>query len=249
MFQRSMQGKGPLQFAVWTYICAHAYPAFQDGKEIGLVEINPAVIAFLIGECTAEDVQGVINIFCQPDPKSNIQDEQGRKLIHQRGFEYRVVTFLEYRNRASNSPQAIANRKRVAACRAKKKMTVIPNGTPEDEPVHPAAKMRAKAEIVIGYIGELSKTKLPENERVRCLISERLAEVGGDVDGVKKALKRHWEQLKATNKLRDFEVKWMFSDSGFFDLYKNRDLPIEVGNQPTTSGKMTDEEMLRAALG
>lgn len=89
MYSGSMVGSGPLAFACWAYVLANKD---QDG----LVELNPILIAAAIGQCTSDDVEKVISAFCEPDPKSRSQDEEGRKLLRRSSFMYAVVNHKVY---------------------------------------------------------------------------------------------------------------------------------------------------------
>jgi hypothetical protein len=116
-----MMGEGPLKMAVWSYVLSHAYPVVEGGVEMGVVELNPSMVAFLIGGCTGEEVESVIRWAEGPDERSESKKEEGRRLVRMTQFIYRVVNFMEYRNRASNSLSAVKNREAVARHWNKKK--------------------------------------------------------------------------------------------------------------------------------
>jgi hypothetical protein len=88
-FTGSMHGKGPEVFAVWAYVIAHA-------DEGSYVELNPEHLGPIIGMAAGE-IGRVIKEFCEPDPKSRSQEEGGRKLIFEGGYQYRVVNHAKYR--------------------------------------------------------------------------------------------------------------------------------------------------------
>ena len=131
MFHRSLVGKGPVAFALWTYVVSHAYPAAVGGELIGVVSLNSYEVATLIG-CDQSEIDGQIEVFCLPDPKSNSKLAEGRKLVRLSDYLFRVVNFMEYRNKVSDSPEAIKNREAASRSRRKnRKRTTIRR-------VHPA---------------------------------------------------------------------------------------------------------------
>lgn len=88
LFTGSMVGAGPCVFAVWTYVIAHAKPP-------GMVEINPKILATVLG-CPEADVMGALGSLCSPDPASRSPEEDGRRLIQEGPFLYRVPTWPKY---------------------------------------------------------------------------------------------------------------------------------------------------------
>lgn len=89
MYTGSMYGAGPMVFAVWGWVVAHV----RDGY----VEINPQKLADTIGKCTPHDVSEVVAYLCREDPDSRTPDEDGRRLIREGQFRYRVVTHRKYK--------------------------------------------------------------------------------------------------------------------------------------------------------
>lgn len=103
MYTGSMRGAGPDVFAVWGYAFSHA--------RNGTVELNPDVVAFFIGMSAAR-AQRAIEFLCQPDARSRTKDEDGRRLIREGEFLYRVVTHRKYRDLGGSSAGPEAERKR-----------------------------------------------------------------------------------------------------------------------------------------
>lgn len=95
MYEGSMRGAGSAFFAVWGYVISHMMPC-RGAKGGTRVELNPEVIAFLIGEKN-EVVVEQIGKMCSPDPKSRTKVEGGRRLIKLGEYEYRVVNGDKYR--------------------------------------------------------------------------------------------------------------------------------------------------------
>jgi hypothetical protein len=83
-----MYGAGPDVFALWGYVIAHTV----DSQ----VELNPVYLAPLLGMPT-DRVQAAINYLCQPDPKSRTKIEEGRRLVREGEYAYRVPTHTQYR--------------------------------------------------------------------------------------------------------------------------------------------------------
>ena len=85
----SMLGAGADVFAVWSWVIANAGPK-------GILEINPALLAAMIGE-PVEAIETALAFLQAPDPRSRSDAEQGRRLIHEGAFTYRVVNHAQYR--------------------------------------------------------------------------------------------------------------------------------------------------------
>lgn len=89
VFTGSMYGSGPVVFSVWAYVIAHAQPP-------GVVELNPKLLAGCIGT-SVEEVRDAIAFLCRPDPESQNEAENGRRLVPLEGMGFRVVSFEKYR--------------------------------------------------------------------------------------------------------------------------------------------------------
>ena len=86
-FTGSMYGAGLDVFAVWGYVIAHVVD--------GLVELNPFLLASTLGT-SPEIVEKAIEKLCAPDPRSRNKDEDGRRLLREGEFAYRVVNHPKY---------------------------------------------------------------------------------------------------------------------------------------------------------
>jgi hypothetical protein len=87
-FTGSMMGAGPEVFAVWAYVIANAWG--------GQVELNSALLSAVLG-CEKGQVEKAIEYLCAPDDNSRTDDEDGRRLIREGQFAYRVVNHGKYR--------------------------------------------------------------------------------------------------------------------------------------------------------
>lgn len=100
-FTGSMFGAGPTVFAVWGYVIAHAVES--------TVELNPSLIAATLG-ADPTDVGAAIDVLCSEDPRSRTKTEGGRRLIHESGFQYRVVNHAAYRSLRNEDDRRAYNR-------------------------------------------------------------------------------------------------------------------------------------------
>lgn len=116
MYTGSMCGAGALAFAVWGYVISHQKPT--NGRDVFTVELNPKILATLIGE-SEEDITEQIKEFCAPDPKSRTEDEDGRKLIQESPYTYRVVNGPKYDRIRREDERREYNRERQRRIRAK----------------------------------------------------------------------------------------------------------------------------------
>jgi hypothetical protein len=83
-----MYGAGPDVFAVWGYVIANTI----DSQ----VELNPRLLAGILG-CNPERITAAIDFLCAPDPSSRTKTDDGRRLIREGEFAYRVPNFAAYR--------------------------------------------------------------------------------------------------------------------------------------------------------
>jgi hypothetical protein len=92
MFDGSMLGAGPWVFSVWTYAIASC-----DSK--GYIELNPRLIAAKIDGkvSSAPEVAKALDALCSPDPDSRSQEEDGKRLVQEGQFLYRIVNYASYR--------------------------------------------------------------------------------------------------------------------------------------------------------
>jgi hypothetical protein len=113
-----MLGSGPEIFSVWAYVIANAV----DGS----VELNPRLISICIG-ISAEKAEEAITFLCGPDPNSRSSEEEGRRLVREGEFQYRVVNHSVYRNMRNEEERRTYNRDKQREHRAKIKMSKMSN--------------------------------------------------------------------------------------------------------------------------
>lgn len=107
-FTGSMYGAGSDVFAVWAYVIANT----KDSQ----VEINPALLAGMLGS-TPERVRGALDFLCAPDPNSRSKAEDGRRLVREGEFAYRVPNFTAYRSIRNEEERRAYNRQKKAESR------------------------------------------------------------------------------------------------------------------------------------
>lgn len=113
-FTGSMFGAGADVFAVWGYVIANAVE--------GHVELNPLLIAAILG-VTTERVTAAIDKLCEPDAKSRNPEQDGKRLIQEGQYQYRVVSHSRYRAVRNEEDRRAYNRQKQQEHRARK---VIP---------------------------------------------------------------------------------------------------------------------------
>jgi|WetSurMetagenome_2_1015567.scaffolds.fasta_scaffold39613_4 hypothetical protein len=116
-FTGSMFGAGPVVFALWGYVIATAVD--------GVVELNPSFVSAILGT-TPADVSEALAILCGPDASSRSAAEDGRRLVHEGAYQYRVVNHAHYRSIRNEEDRRVYNReaKRRQRLRENKKASV-----------------------------------------------------------------------------------------------------------------------------
>ena len=111
-YEGSMYGAGINVFAVWNYVIAKAH--------YGTIELNPKLVAAVLGG-TVEEVVEAIEFLCAPDPESRSKLEEGRRMVKEGQFQYRVVNWENYQLLKTQEARREYNRVKQAEHRAKKK--------------------------------------------------------------------------------------------------------------------------------
>ena len=94
MYEGSMVGAGPVVFAIWGYCIARA-------DVDGTVLLNPQLLAPIIGT-SRQEIEKALDYLKSPDEHSKNTDHEGRRIIHQAGHLYFVVSHALYRNMKNN---------------------------------------------------------------------------------------------------------------------------------------------------
>jgi len=129
MYEGSMVGSGIHVFAVWNYIITK--------QKHGFIEINPKLLAFTLGGQEA-DIQAALDFLQQPDPLSRSKELEGRRLVKDGQFQYRIVNWAHYDQIRNEIERRDYNRVRKQQQRQRVKAVSVPvvtvtgNTLPED---------------------------------------------------------------------------------------------------------------------
>jgi len=110
-----MRGAGADVFAVWGYVIAHA-------KSDSVVELNPEVVAFLIG-MPQDRVEKAIRFLMSPDSKSRNKEYEGRRMVKRGEFEYFLPSVAYYRGVSSMEDLREYNRVKQRESRERRKLS------------------------------------------------------------------------------------------------------------------------------
>lgn len=111
-FTGSLYGKGPTLISVWAWIIANT--------KFGSVEINPALVSQSIGLSIGE-VESALECLSSPDPKSRSPAEEGRRIVREGMYQWRVVNHESYRQIRHEDDRREYNRLKKQEERARKK--------------------------------------------------------------------------------------------------------------------------------
>lgn len=109
LYRGSLYGKGAIKFAVMGYVIANQTPLGKEKDSPMYVELNPVMLADVFGE-KEEAIREAIGFLCSPDVESNRKEEDGRRLVREGQFKYRVVNGRHYRDLADEERRAEAAR-------------------------------------------------------------------------------------------------------------------------------------------
>jgi hypothetical protein len=142
MYTGSMVGMGTDVFAVWGYVIAHV----RDG----VVELNPRLLAGIFGS-TREAMVKALSDLCAPDPESRNPDQEGRRLIHEQAYMYRVVSAEKYLELMRSMNAKDSNAERQAKYRANHPVTpsngpVTPRNAPSREVTQSESESESESE-------------------------------------------------------------------------------------------------------
>ncbi len=107
-----MVGAGLNVFAVWNYIVTNTH--------FGVIELNPKLLKAILGG-ELEEIEDALAYLSKPDPDSRSKDEDGRRIVKEGQFQYRVVNWLEYQAIKNADDLREYNRVKQAEYRARKR--------------------------------------------------------------------------------------------------------------------------------
>lgn len=122
MYTGSMFGAGAATFAVMGYVIANQVPGGDDKL---VVELNPRLLAAILGDVAEADVERVIDFLCSPDPRSRSKIEGGRRLVRLGEFLFWVVNGRKYRAMQDPYRRREQNREAKRRERAKRRVKVV----------------------------------------------------------------------------------------------------------------------------
>jgi len=145
MYEGSMYGAGVAVFAVWGYVIA-------KGKK-GIIELNPKKLADTLGG-TEKEIREAIEYLMKPDPNSRFKEEDGKRLVKEGQFQYRVPSWDKYEVIRNEEHRREYNADKQAEYRLTEK--IIRNGvpidvtklTPKERKVYEKAVERAQRQIM-----------------------------------------------------------------------------------------------------
>lgn len=110
MYEGSMYGAGVAVFAVWGYVISHA--------RHGVVELNAKKLADTLGG-TVEQIEEAMRFLEQPDRKSRFKEDDGRRLVREGEFQYRLPSWEKYAAIKNEEDRREYNRSKQAEHRAR----------------------------------------------------------------------------------------------------------------------------------
>lgn len=131
MYEGSMYGAGIHVFAVWGYVIAKT--------RNGTVELNPKKLADTLGG-TQQQIIDAIGRLCSADPNSRFKEHEGRRLIKEGEYQYRVPSWEFYQHIQNEEDRREYNRQKQAEYRARKR-----GGTITFKPETSQADLEARA--------------------------------------------------------------------------------------------------------
>ena len=158
MYEGSMVGAGPVVFAVWGYCIAKA-------DVDGTVLLNPDLLAPIIGT-SKQDIEAAVSFLQAPDKHSKNPDHEGRRILHQTGHMFFVVSHEVYRSIKSNEDRREYMREyqRKRRAKAEKKEGVNSLQSLQDvTKVYPASAYASSSDSKIGGEGERCEPDNPAN--------------------------------------------------------------------------------------
>jgi hypothetical protein len=114
-FEGSMVGAGFHVYSVWDYCITK--------NRSGFIELNPKLLAFVLDGGKPESemkVAEAIEFLSLPDPKSRNKTEDGRRLVKEGEYQYRMVNWQHYESIKSIADLREYNRRKQAEYRARK---------------------------------------------------------------------------------------------------------------------------------
>lgn len=147
----SMYGAGVTVFAVWGYVIANT-------KE-GQIELNPKMLAATLG-ASEQSIREAIDYLSLPDPNSRSKKENGKRLIREGEFAYRVPTYFDYRSLKDEDQRREYLRVKKAESRARQKSTCV---KPDSQILSTQEEEEVEVEVEVNTKSKPKAQSAPEN--------------------------------------------------------------------------------------
>ncbi len=197
MYEGSMVGAGPVVFAVWGYCIAKA-------DVDGTVLLNPNLLAPIIGTSKIE-IEDAIKYLESPDQYSKNPEHDGRRLLHQTGHLFFVVSHEVYRSIKSNEDRREYmreyQRKRRAKAETKEGVNSL-QSLQEVTKVYPASAYASSSVSKIGGEGGRNKPDNPASSEAITQIDPQFARCWEAFEkyGVKKIALKYWRKYSQADR-------------------------------------------------
>jgi len=246
-----MVGSGPVVFALWGYILSNT----RDSH----VEINPVILATILG-CTTAEVQEGLDYLLAPDPSSRTKEKEGRRLIQTGEFSYFVVTYEKYRAIRNEEDRRDYMRQYMRDYRAKdasvntSKQCKPPlahsdTDADTDSEIKPlSGKPDIVGKEIIEYLNAKTGSKFQPVESNLKMIRARIKE-GHSGETIKLVIDDKVLEWKGTSKAQYLRPATLFNAEKF-NQYVGQ-VGMEKGNEEhrTTGKKLSAVERVRLANG
>lgn len=116
-YEGSMVGAGFHVYAVWDYCITK--------NRSGFIELNPKLLAFVLNggrEGSEQQVSDAIEFLMKPDPTSRSKEQEGRRLVKEGQFQYRMVNWGHYESIKSIVDLREYNRRKQQEYRERKRL-------------------------------------------------------------------------------------------------------------------------------
>lgn len=208
-----MRGAGSDVFSVWGYVIAHV-------KADSLVEVNPEIVAFLIG-MSNDRVEKAMEFLTAPDPKSRNKEHGGRRLVKRGEFEYYVPSAAYYRGIKSAEDLREYNRIKQRESRDRRK-----GESSNDVKEEKNGTYHTHSRAALAWLNEKSGHRYLETDSNLKLISARLSEEGVTIDGVKLMIERQVKKWIGTDMSDYLRPETLFGKTKFGGYYGAKEQPI-----------------------
>lgn len=188
MYTGSMMGAGTHVFAVWGY-------AISNANSDGYVELNSKLLAVLLG--TSEElVMDAIQYLTAPDPKSRTGGSDGRRMIREGQYLYRLVNLRKYMYLHSRE-----ERREYQRNWDRKNRSQRPNPTPSDTiRHHPTESEHIDIDIDINKdIEKKKKKKCKKKKKTTTTTSTCTQDTDVAMEDMVGALVESWEKVGGKN--------------------------------------------------